>query len=77
MQEERAAEALIEAEEYSLKLEERVGLNGWKTWESKEKLIDLLVKVDRVKEAVRVALEFSVKMEEKVGLDNWITWDSK
>ena len=66
--------ALSVARVYSLKLQESVGYKSYYTWKAKEKLIELLVKCERVKEALLVARDYFVNMEEKVGYEKYETW---
>ena len=69
--------ALSVARVYSLKIEENVGYKSYYTWKAKEKLIELLVKCERVKEALLVARDYFANLEEKVGYEKYETWIAK
>ena len=55
------------ARDFVYKIEKRVGVRSYYFWKAKEKLIDLLVKLEREKQAHLEAKDCALELEKKAG----------
>ena len=57
------------AQDFSEKLEEKLGLDDYLMWEAKEKFIELLERYERIEEALFHSKDYYLKLKEKLGAE--------